>query len=236
METIGSLSRILITRPQPGASETAIRVKALGMIPVVAPVLSIVTKETRAPDAVAAILVTSRNAIEACLPSFRSRPLFAVGTATANQAIQAGFTRVFNADGDASGLVDLVVRTLSPADGTLFLPTAQGQGTELAASLRLRGFRVIRRIAYKAAGVPVLPEAAVSALLQRQVAAAMFFSGETSRHFVHLVLAAKLADTFADVEAVSISEHAGMPLKSLPWRRIVVASEPNQNAMLALLK
>lgn len=140
-----------------------------------------------------------------------------------------------NADGDAVALLDLVARTLSPAAGSLFLPAGQGQGTDLAASLRRLGFHVIRRVAYQAAPVPVIPEAAEASLRQGQLAAAMFFSGETSRHFVNLLRAAELTDAVRLVEAVSISERAAVALRSLPWRCISVAAKPNQDAMLVLL-
>ena len=150
-------------------------------------------------------------------------------------ASKAGFRRVFSADGDARALGDLVARTLSPELGSLFLPIAEGQGTDLAASLRQRGFQVVRRVAYQAAGVTVLPDAAATSLRQGELAAAMFFSGETSRHFVRLVRTAELADTVHGIEAVSISERAAMPLRSLRWRRILVAEKPNQDAMLVLL-
>jgi len=63
----------------------------------------------------------------------------------------------------------------------------------------------------------------------------MFFSGETSRHFVRLIEAAGLIDSVRDVDAVSISEAAAVPLRSLPWRCIGVAAKPNQDAMLVLL-
>jgi uroporphyrinogen-III synthase len=230
------LKRVLITRPEPGATETAARLTALGLIPIIAPFLSIVTRDIRAPDRVAATLLTSRNAVFACSPSLHNRPVFAVGTATATQATAAGFSRVFNADGDATTLARLVADTLSPADGSLFLPTGQGQGADLAASLRQRGFHVLRRVAYRVSGVPVLPEPAATHLRQRQLAAAMFFSGETARHFVRLLHAAELSDAVSDVEAVSISERAAMALRGLPWRRISVAAKPNQDAMLVLLK
>jgi uroporphyrinogen-III synthase len=230
------LKRVLITRPEPGATQTAARLTALGLFPIVAPVLSIVAKTIRAPDRVAATLLTSRNAVAACPPSLHDRPIFAVGTATAQRATDSGFSRVFNADGDAEALARLVTDTLSPADGSLFLPTGQGQGTDLAASLRQRGFHVIRRVAYQAVGVPVLPEAVATHLRQHKLGTIMFFSGETARHFVHLLQAAQLADTVRDVEAVSISERAAMALRSLPWRRISVAAKPNQDAMLVLLQ
>jgi uroporphyrinogen-III synthase len=229
------LKRVLITRPEPGATETATRLTALGLLPVIAPVLSIVARDIHVPDYVAAVLLTSRNAVTACPPSLHNRPVFAVGAATAARAAEAGFSHVFNADGDAQALSKLVASTLSSEAGPLFLPTGQGQGTNLAASLRERGFTVLRRVAYQAVCVPALPEAVATHLRQRQLTAAMFFSGQTSRHFVHLLQAARLSDAVRDVEAVSISERAAMALRSLPWRRISVAATPNQDAMLVLL-
>jgi uroporphyrinogen-III synthase len=163
------------------------------------------------------------------------QPVFAVGAATAKRATEAGFKRAFNADGDADSLANLVADTLSPANGSLFLPTGQGQGIDLAVSLRRRGYHVVRRVAYEVVGVSVLPEPAAACLRQHQLAAAMFFSGNTARHFVRLLQAAALSDAVRDVEAVSISERAAVALRPLPWRRISVAAKPNQDAMLALL-
>jgi uroporphyrinogen-III synthase len=229
------LKRVLITRPEPGATETAARLFASGFFPVVAPVLSIVGRELHTPDHVAAILLTSRNAVAACALSLHELPVFAVGTATARRAAETGFKHVFNADGDAGVLVKLVTESMSPADGALFLPTGQGQGWAIASALRLQGFRVVRRVAYRAVCAPELPSAAAIELHQGALSAAMFFSGETSRHFVRLIQAAGLANAVRDIDAVSISEAAAVPLRSLPWRRVGVAAKPNQDAMLVLL-
>ncbi len=165
-----------------------------------------------------------------------AHPAFAVGTATATAATSAGFTRVFDAEGDAAALADLIANTLAPRDGTLLMPVAHGQGQDLASSLRHRGFQVLRRVAYRAAPVDILPEAAASSLAKREVGVVMLFSGETSRHFVRLLRMANLVEAVRDVEAVSISERAAVPLRPLPWRCIRIASKPNQEAMLALLR
>ena len=230
------MKRILITRPEPGATQTAERLKALGLLPVVAPVLSIVPRPIGSLGNFAATLLTSRNAISSCPPTLHQRPAFAVGTATGNQAAEAGFAHVFSADGDGIALANLVANTLSPKDGTLFLPTSAGQGSELTATLRRRGFRVIRRIAYRTIGISVLPEVAAASLREGRLAAAMFFSSETARHFVHLLQAAHLEAAVRNVEAVSISERAAVALRFLPWRRVSVAAKPNQDAMLVLLQ
>nr|WP_294527348.1 uroporphyrinogen-III synthase [uncultured Rhodopila sp.] len=232
------MKRILITRPEPGASQTAERIAAMGFVPVVAPVLAVtgVDATLQLPDQIAATVITSRNAVPACPAALFARPVFAVGSATASCASAAGFIRVIDADGDASVLAPLIAKALAPASGSLFLPTGRGQGTALADSLRKLGFRVIRRVAYQAASVPSLPQEAVFGLQQGQLTAAMFFSTETARHFVRLVLEAGLGEAVSNVEAVSISERPVMALKRLTWRRISVAAKPNQDAMLALLQ
>jgi uroporphyrinogen-III synthase len=229
------LKHVLITRPEPGASQTAIRLSALGHFPIIAPILSIELQAVCTPAHWAATVLTSQNAVRACPPSTHDRLVFAVGTATASEAVNAGFSHVHNAEGDAKALVALIASALSPKDGTLLLPTAQGQGAQLATSLRQRGFRVLRRVAYRAAPVPSLPAAAVAALGNGPLSAVMFFSGETSRHFVRLLKAANLMDRVLDVEAMAISERTAVPLRGLQWRRIQVAAKPNQDAMLALL-
>ena len=233
-----ALSVVPITRPEPGATQTASRVTALGFAALIAPLLTIhrTGRMLQLPTGIGATLLTSQNAVAGCPPSCHDLPAFAVGDATAKCAADAGFTRVEIADGDAVALAALVSRTLTPQAGSLFLPSGRGQGHELATSLRQSGFRVYRRAVYQALPVPALPVAAEKHLRQGEVRAAMFFSAETARHFVRLVRAAKLNESVNDVEAVSISDRSTVALRELPWRRISVAVKPNQNAMLALLK
>lgn len=227
---------VLITRPEPGASETAARVAAIGLHPIVAPVLAIavVTARLPAPDRIAAILLTSRNAVPAFGPAWHGHAVFTVGQATARQAQAAGFRVIRSADGDAGDLARLVVATQSPAAGILLLASGRGQGRPLAAALREAGFKVLHRIVYAAAPVAALSPAAVDALKQGSLTS-MFFSTETARHFVWLLQEAGLADTVRDSEAVAISRRVGVALGALPWRRIRVAVRPNQDEMLALL-
>ncbi|OYV40348.1 MAG: hypothetical protein B7Z80_04790 [Rhodospirillales bacterium 20-64-7] len=231
------LKQVLITRPEPDASESAARVIALGFTPVVAPIFELRCLPDALPvsKGIAATVLTSRNAIGACPPFLHSLPAFAVGPATTKRAMQAGFRRVINGDANADALAALISRELSPQAGTLLLPTAKGQGTQLAAVLRQGGFRVLRRVAYEISRLSALPDRGAAALRSGEVAAALFFSTESAIHFVHLLISAGLEETTRDVEAVSISERPIMALRRLPWRRISVAAKPNQDAMLALL-
>ncbi|HUB48776.1 MAG TPA: uroporphyrinogen-III synthase [Acetobacteraceae bacterium] len=231
-------SAILITRPEPGASDTATRVAALGFEPVLSPVLHIQTMSTALPSEakVAAALVTSGNAVDALPPAWRATCLLTVGDATAARARAAGFRDVRSAGGDADALAALVIRELPAGTGPLLLASGRGQGQALAATLRRSGYRVIRRVVYAALPAPELAPAAVAALRAGQVRAVLFFSAETARHFVRLVRGAGLVAMLGTVDAISIGRAAGVALEAASWRDIRVAARPNQDEMLALLR
>ena len=229
---------VLITRPEPGASETAARVAALGLLPVVAPLLQIHTLPGAWPPSgqVQAIVVTSGNAIGALPASHRHLLLLAVGQATARRARAAGFEQVESADGDASALADLAERVCQKHRGPLLLATGRRQGNSLAEELRGRGFAAVRRVVYSADPVALLPATARSALRSGALRAALFFSAETARAGVRLIEAAALLDAVRSVDAVAIGKPAAVALEALPWRRVRVAVRPDQDAMLALLQ
>ncbi len=228
---------VLITRPEPGASDTATRIAALGLVPIVAPLLDIRLRPIRIPPPrIAAVLLASGNAIDALSAFCRSLPVLTVGDATARRASRAGFTNVASADGDAVALAALVRARLRPSDGPLLLAAGQGQSLALAADLRGSGYRVARRVAYATVPVPRLPASAKAALLDPGTQTVLLFSAETARHFLRLVRQAGLLDTLANRQAITIGPQAAMALKQVPWARIRVAAKPTQDDMLALLQ
>ncbi len=227
---------VLVTRPPPGARQTAERLAALGWTPVAAPCLAITPCPARlpAPGRLAAILVTSGQAVAALPASHHGVKLFSVGAATAAAARAAGFVDVRSADGDAVALAALVMGRLAPAGGTLLLASGAGQGMALAARLRGAGFVVVRRVVYAARPAAALPERALAALTDGQVRAAMFFSAQTARVFERL-LPAGLRPLLAGADALAIGAEAASVLARLPWRAVRVAVRPTQDEMFALL-
>jgi uroporphyrinogen-III synthase len=229
-------SHVLVTRPLPAGAATARLVAARGFVPVLAPML-VIRPRPLDPDAVpgglAAVAVTSGNAIAGLPGALHGLPLFAVGDATAARARAAGFTAVTSAGGDAAALAALLGRA-APA-GPLLLAVGAGQGEALAADLRARGREVHRRELYAAGPAAALPDEAVAALRAGAVAAALFFSAETARSFVRLVGAAELGGTLAGVIACAIGPPSVVALQALGWREIRLAAHPTQDEMLALL-
>ena len=229
---------VLITRPDPGAQETAARIADLGLIPITAPLLEIRPLAARLPamDKIAAILMASGNAVAPFNAVWHGHPVLTVGDATAQRARHAGFKDVTSAGRNAEALVELVRQWPRRGNGTFLLAAGRGQSLTLASDLRAIGCRVLRRAVYAAVPVAHLPEAAKSALVQGDIRAAMFFSAETARHFMRLVRAAGLLDRLRDLEAITIGERAGMALGTSRWSRIRVAGKPTQQEMLALLR
>lgn len=223
----------LVTRPEPGASDTAERLRARGWQAVVSPVIRVLPRAITAPGHVQAVLLTSANAVPALPPLLRGETVLAVGDATAARARAAGFADVRSAGADAQALTSLVQMQCAPSQGALLLATGEGQGQALAAALRAVGFAVVRRVAYATVPAPALTASALTALRQRRVAAALVFSPESGRRLVRLLHDASV--DVAAVEALAISEAAASPLFLLPWARIRVASHPDQDSLLGLL-
>ena len=223
---------ILITRPVEDSRGLAQRVEALGYRPVVAPMLHIVRRSPRLPMAVQAILVTSGNAL-AALP-VGPVPLLAVGEATAARARAGGFSNVLSAGRDALALAELAARAADPQNGPLLLASGAGQGVKLAADLRGRGFRVIRRVCYAALPVRGFPSEAAECLASGEVHAVLFLSAETAAVFVRLV-PPELQSALAAVTAVAIGKPAADLLEQLPWLRVCLAENPTLDDVLALI-
>lgn len=224
---------MLVTRPEPGAAETASAVAALGWMPVLAPALVLRPRPPAALPPAQALLLPSRAAARALAPA--PLPVLAVGEGTAAEARARGFRKVTAAEGEAAALAALAARRLDPAGGPLLLACGRGYGAGLAADLRARGFRVIRRVAYEAAPAASLPPDAVAALRAGEVAAALFTSPRGVRIAVALLRRAGFAGAAAGIRALAISPRIAEALKPLAWREIAVTDRPDPRLLPALL-
>ncbi len=222
----------MITRPEQDAAVPAARIEALGFTPVVAPMLRIEPRTPSLPKDVQAILVTSGNALAALSPG--DTPLFAVGDATASRARKARFSDVHSAGRDARALVELVAESQRPQDGPLLLASGERQGEKLAADLRARGFRVIRRVCYAAYPVQSFPHRAAQSLQSGELHAVLFLSAETATAFARL-LPPELSNALASVAALTIGNAAADALERLPWQRVCRAQNPTLDDVLALI-
>ena len=224
---------ILITRPEPGAAESARAVAALGWEAVLAPALTLTALPLKAPGNCQAIIITSRAAARALPPAVL--PVIAVGEATATEARARGFADVRAAAGDAQALSALIGATLKPEAGTLCLAVGEGYALDLAAALRAKGFRVLRRVVYAARPSTELPAEALQAIREGRVHAALFTSPRSAQEAMRLLADAGLYKAAQNMIAIALSPRITAALAALPWAEIRTASRPDHAALLACL-
>lgn len=231
--------RVLVTRPEEDARETATRLKGLGHEPILAPLISIRFIDGPSIDLtqVRALVVTSSNGVRALARRIERRDIafFAVGQQTAETARREGFERVQSADGDAMMLADLIARAIPADAGGLIHATGKEASGELVAELTRRGFDVRREVLYETPAVALVPANAAIALRDHTLDAVLLFSQRTARIFCERVIEAGLAAQCARLIAACISPSAANGLLPLKFHEIRIATAPNQDALLACL-
>ena len=229
--------RILVTRPAEDGAEIARLLADMGHEAVLAPLLAV--KIFDGPkltlDGVQAILATSANGVRALAARTDARDVmvFAVGPQTAEAATRAVFVRVRSADGDAVALAEAVAGWADPNAGALLHAVGEEGSGWLADTLTAKGFSVQREILYRVEAAAQLPDAAIQALRENSVQAALFFSPRSAEIFADRVWQAGLST--AGVLAVCISAKTADALYGLSFSEIKVAAAPNQAALLACL-
>lgn len=228
---------VLVTRPEPGGAETAARVAALGWEPVLAPAL-VLRPHAIVIGRAQALLLTSRAAARALPPPVAGLPVLAVGEATAAEARALGW-QAEAAAGTARDLAELAARRLDPRAGPLLLAVGQGYALDLAADLRARGFRAIRRIAYRAEPATSLPPEAIRAWEDGRIGAVLFHSPRSALCAITLLRDAGLAAGAAQIEVLAISRRvadaAAAAISPFAWRALRVAERPGEDSLLRLL-
>lgn len=233
--------RVLVTRPLDDVGPLVAALQARGHTALVEPMLSI---ERRAGvalplplEGVQALLFTSANGVRAFadLAPERDLPVFAVGDASATAARDAGFAMVESAGGDVADLARLVAATLDPGQGDLFHPAASQLAGDLQGALEDAGFTLRRAALYEAQPAVELSPALRRALADGDLDAAIFFSPRTARTFVSLIERAGLGAACARLQAVCLSKAVAARLNALSWTRVLIASRPEQDAVLARL-
>ena len=223
---------VLVTRPVVEAEATAARLREMGWVPVLAPLMRVVRVEVAWAGRHGGVVLTSGNAVPGAA-GLEGLPALAVGDATAAKAVAAGFRRVGSAGGDMAALAAAAAEWFVPG-ADLAYPAADGEGMALAERLAAAGFGVDRQVAYRMEPAAALPGAAADALRGDVLRAALFLSARTARVFAG-VLPAGLRPCLAGVEALAIGGAAADELTPLPWRRVRVSLAPTLDQVLALL-
>ncbi|HUA52307.1 MAG TPA: uroporphyrinogen-III synthase [Candidatus Sulfotelmatobacter sp.] len=234
------MTRALITRPLEDATPLAEALRALGIEPVIEPLLTITLRPEALPplDGVHALLVTSANGVRAFVAASgrRDLPVFAVGPSTAAVARNAGFATVETADGNVTALAALVAARAQPADGTLLHVAGSEVAGDLAGDLTARGYTVARAVLYDAAPADTLTADVLADLGAGRIDWVLLFSPRTATTFARLIDAAGRVEALTRATAICLSAAVADAVAGLPWQRVRVATQPDQASLLDLLE
>lgn len=236
------MRRVLVTRPEPGASATANALRAAGFEPVIASLTEILALrvdgefEIGAIDAIAATSANAlRHAPEQLLARLAGLPLFAVGEATATAATAAGFRNVVSGPGDAPGLAALVQDGIAAGSTVLYL-CGKVRRPEFEGAIESADLKIAMLETYDTRSRD--PDAGFSRALAAgpPLFAVLLHSSEAAKTLAGLMSRPGVAEVFANAVAVAISARAAAPVQHGFVGRIRVAAEPTDAAMISTLK
>lgn len=207
------MRRLVVLRPEPGASRTVERAQALGLDAVAMPLFIIEPLAWTVPDPADfdALLLTSANAIRhggAGLAQLRSLPTYTVGEATAEAARAAGFTVV----SVGTNGVDALLAGVVPETGLLHLAGEDRRAPSIARN-------VTAITVYRA--VPILDRLDIGGCV------AAVHSPRAGQRLAELVAER------ATIAVAAISPAAADAAGS-GWERVDAAEASNDTALLAL--
>jgi uroporphyrinogen-III synthase len=224
--------QVLVTRSEPGASETAGRLRAAGFEAMVEPLFAIVPIDVAIPD-FDALAFTSANGARgfARLSPRRDAPVFCVGARTADAAREMGFADVASADGDVNALAALIARDLTPGLRLLHAGNEESRG-DLAGQLGAAGHQAAFVAIFRAAPAQA-PGPRLTAHLSGQATfdAVLVHSPRAGAILAEFAVA---SPSRAPLRVVAISSAAAAPLGGLA-DRIELAATPDEAAMISAL-
>lgn len=230
--------RVLVTRPEPGASRTAVRLEAAGHEALVMPLTEIIGVPVKGADlpAADAIVITSANALRfaprALLPSFASVPLLAVGGRTAAAAQAAGFISVTEGKGDAEALAGLIVSRL-PAGASVLYLCGRVRRPDFESALNRAGFSVNPVETYDVSLIGYSDDEVRQTVGSEAVDAVLLYSAVAADAYRDLAL--RHDDLFGSARVLCLSRRIAEAFGTGVGTEIRVAAAPDEASLFALL-
>lgn len=230
--------RILITRPEPGASATASQLAAKGFEAIVLPLTRIVATGAALPGGgFDAIMATSANALRMLAAEISdalySTPLYAVGETTASAARERGFRDVCTGRGSGAALASKVVDDLGRGRRILYL-TGRVRTASAERELEKAGLIVALAEVYDTVAIDVPEERVIEVLGGKAVDAALVYSVTGARILGEVAGRAVPGDPFAATSFLCLSERIAAGLPETLRARARVAAVPSEEALMAL--
>ncbi|MGO4641032.1 uroporphyrinogen-III synthase [Mesorhizobium sp. 2RAF45] len=231
--------RVLVTRPEPGASRTARRLQERGFQPVVLPLTETVALPGDAGFVTGdAVAVTSANAVRhtanEVIAALAALPCHAVGARTAEAARKMGFSSVIEGSGDAEALADAIAAAL-PGKAITYL-CGRVRFPMFEQRLEAAGVRVRAVETYDTLPVPYSDETILALLSGQSVDAVLLYSAKAAVAMQALSKRPALQEAFEKIQVFALSARIAAAFGDGAGKTIRIAARPDEEALLALLR
>lgn len=234
--------RLLVTRPEPDGEQTAAALRARGHAALISPLLRIeaIADADLGAGPWAGLILTSSNAARAIARHPRcgelaDLPVFTVGRRTAAAARRAGFSRIVSADGGADDLVRMILLQRGGTGGLLLHLAGEDRAADVAGALRAQDVRTDTAIVYRAAAATELPPPMRQALAAGELDGVLHFSRRSAEIYVNCARRAGLLDRALVPSHYCLSRQVAEPLLAAGARKVAVAAQPTEAALLDLV-
>ncbi|TIP28563.1 MAG: uroporphyrinogen-III synthase [Mesorhizobium sp.] len=235
------MRRVLVTRPEPGASRTAQRLEDLGFKPILLPLTETVALPVdadRVAANAAAVAVTSANAVrhapKEISTALAGLPCHAVGRRTAEAARAAGFLSVSEGPGDAEALADALAGAY--AGQTIVYLCGRVRFSGFEQRLQPAGLQVRAVETYDTVALDYPDEAVLARLSGRPVEAVLLYSAKAATAMQALAGRPALGELFKKTCFFTLSGRIAAALETVASEKLRVAPEPSEEALLELLR
>lgn len=235
------MARVLVTRHQPEAEETASMLRQMGFVTVVSPVRRRVPLDPGpAHGPFEGVILTSRNALHETLAlpeELVELPVFCVGERTAEAARRAGFRTITTGNGDAEALIETILREFPSGARLLYLAGEPRRDTVEVELARL-GFHLEARVTYRMERAETLPREAIAAIERGKIGAVLHFSADSARDFLDLAAAGGIFEATTRLRHLCLSDAVAEVIhrSGIARDRLAIAAHPDQASLLALLR
>ncbi|MEX0347513.1 MAG: uroporphyrinogen-III synthase [Rhizobiaceae bacterium] len=231
--------RVLVTRPEPGASQTAEKLRALGHEAVVLPLSRIVpVTPNPIPSTVGFLgaLLTSTNGVKHMPVRLHRRvselPVHVVGEKTAEAAAEHGLD-VRTVAGSGAELAGLLLPELQSQDNLLYV-CGRVRSPDLEQRLEAAAINVQAVEVYDSLVVSYATDYILEALSGREIDALLVYSAAAARQISGIMQNDDTRKLLLYSNIYCISKRAADALENSGSLKVKIASEPNEDAIFDL--
>ncbi|MEM9469736.1 MAG: uroporphyrinogen-III synthase [Pseudomonadota bacterium] len=227
---------ILITRPEPQASELEKQLRNLGFETFKEPMLTIqkIDYNNQGLDSADGYIFTSRTAFDFLeeLPLDYDLPVFVVGEKTALAAQKSGFKHIQAIAGNVENLAE----ELKNVQGNFVYFRGEYVSHDLNTLLiGHRALAIQNYIVYTTHQVQQFSDKLLKKLDNQEILSILFYSKRTADAFVKALQNHKKEQTLSTITALCLADSVLECLSVLPWRTLKIALNPNQQSLIEML-